>query len=199
MLILGSASPRRQHLLAGLGVDFEIRTADVDEAALADDDLAASVQRSASAKFDALASSLEPGQTLLTADTLVGGDGAVLGKPVDDADAIRMVSALSGHELTIVSALVYGAGTANPARRTVTTVVQLRPLTATEIEAYVATGAAGDKAGALELQGRAAGFIASLDGCWSNVVGLPVCSVRELLGIDDERRCSELDCGRGFA
>lgn len=182
-LLLGSASPRRHDLLARLGVSFEVRVVGVDEAGLVDGDVVASVERTSAAKFGAFALS-DPalhGRRLLTADTLVAGDGAVLGKPASPSDAEATLNRLSGQELTIASSVCVGIVGERPASRTVTTVVHLRTLTPAEIQAYVETGAAGDKAGGLELQGRAGSFIDAVDGCWSNVVGLPLCATADLL------------------
>ena len=205
LLILGSASPRRRELLSLLGVSFDVLVASVDEAGLVDADVVASVERTSIAKFEAFAAAypeLVGRRQVLTADTLVAGPGAVLGKPGSDAEAEAMVRRLSSQELTIASAVCFGAVGATPARRTVTTTVRLRSLTDAEIAEYVATGAAADKAGALELQGRAASFIDEVDGCWSNVVGLPLCATAELVGdaVSDGARwtpCSGRDCGPG--
>lgn len=200
-IVLGSASPRRRELLDQLGVAFEVAVVDLDESGLSDCDVAASVERTSLAKFDAFAAQHGAlhGRRLLTADTLVAGAGSVLGKPTSAADAEATLASLSGEELTIASSVCCGevGGLAN--RRTVITTVQLRPLDRDEIRVYVATGAAEDKAGALELQGRAASFIASMDGCWSNVVGLPLCATAELLGLPGGAEgwspCSGRRCG----
>ncbi len=200
-IILGSASPRRRELLGQLGVAFEVALVDVDESGLSNDDVAASVERTSLAKFDAFAAQHVAllGRRLLTADTLVAGAGSVLGKPASAADAESTLAALSGEELTIASAVCCGEVGGQANRRTVITTVQLRPLDEAEIRDYVATGAAADKAGALELQGRAASFIASMDGCWSNVVGLPLCATAELLGLPSGAQgwspCSGRRCG----
>lgn len=180
-LILGSGSPRRRDLLAQLEVAFEVLVAPVDEAGLVDGDVHASVERTSVAKFEAFDDATHYGRALLTADTLVAGGGAVLGKPTSRPDAEATLRRLSGQELTIVSAVCAGKVGEDPMRRTVTTSVRLRRLGIEEIRAYVATGAAADKAGALELQGRAAPFMDKIDGCWSNVVGLPLCATAEML------------------
>lgn len=182
-LLLGSASPRRRELLAQLGVPFEVRVVTVDEAGLVDDEVVASVERTAAAKFGAFdpADPAMHGRQLVTADTLVAGAGAVLGKPASASDAEATLRRLSGQELTIASSVCVGVVGTTPSTRTVTTSVLLRALSDDEIRAYVATGAAADKAGALELQGRAGSFIDAVTGCWSNVVGLPLCVTAELL------------------
>ena len=200
-IILGSASPRRRELLGQLGVEFEVVLVDLDESGLSDGDVASSVERTSLAKYNAFATQHAAlhGRRLLTADTLVAGAGSVLGKPTSAADAESTLARLSGEELTIASAVCCGEVGGQPNRRTVVTTVQLRPLSADEIRDYVATGAAADKAGALELQGRAASFIASMDGCWSNVVGLPLCATAELLdlpgGAEGWSPCSGRRCG----
>ena len=181
--MLGSASPRRRELLAQLGVEFEVAIVDLDEAGLIDDDVVASVERTSRAKFEAFATRGDAlaGRTLLTADTLVAGAGSVLGKPSSAPDAEATLARLSGAELTIASAICLGSIGGQPTLQSVTTTVQLRELTQREIQAYVATGAAADKAGAVELQDRAAAFIAEVRGCWSNVVGLPLCAASALI------------------
>lgn len=207
-LILGSASPRRRELLSRLGVPFEVVVAPVDEAGLVDDNVVASVERTSRAKFEAFAALDDVdgalhGRSVLTADTLVAGAGQVLGKPASDSDAEATLRRLSGQELTIASSICFGAAGGAPTTRTVTTIVHLRRLRDDEIAGYVATGAAADKAGALELQGRAGPFMERVDGCWSNVVGLPLCATAELLApiqLAGDRiwsPCSGRGCGAG--
>ena len=180
-------------------MSFSVRTADVDERPLWSADVHESARRSARAKLDALTPSLGVDDQVLVADTLVAAQGRVLGKPLDDTDARRMLELASGSTLEIVSAVFVRRGpepAAAPDHRVVTTRVSIRVLTDTEIDDYLATGVAVDKAGALELQGAARPFIACVDGCWSNVVGLPVCAAAELLGVDaDSTGCRGDRCG----
>lgn len=200
-LLLGSASPRRRDLLGVLGVPFDSATADIDERALVTSDAHATVARIARAKFDALSERAEHrNRIILTADTMVASGGQVLGKPIDEVDARSMLRSMSGGSVEISTAVCLGEAGREPAERLVTTTVQLIDLIDEQIEDYLATGAALDKAGALELQGAAASFIATVDGCWSNVVGLPICAVAQLLANesgDGSQRCSGRACGVG--
>lgn len=201
-LVLGSGSPRRQALLRRLGVPFDVRVADVDERALWTGDVVDSARRSASAKHRALLGTCAPGECLLTADTLVAVGGEVLGKPTDRDDARQMLRTCSARPLQIVTALCFGALGAPPLEHAVETTVHLAELSDGWIEDYLRTGVALDKAGALELQGAASGFVERLEGCWSNVVGLPICAVAELVDLDPRgshrvERCRGAACGAG--
>jgi septum formation protein len=184
-LVLASASPRRRELLARLGLEFEVRPADADETPLAGETPEAMVLRLALAKARAAA---RPGEAALGADTVVAVDGVLLGKPADDADARRMLAALSGraHEVWTGVAVVEvpsGAGGRRRERaRACRTEVVFRSLSAAEIDAYVASGEPRDKAGAYAIQGGAAAFVARVEGDFTNVVGLPLPLVEELLG-----------------
>ena len=179
---------------------FTVRAVDVDERRLWTDDVLASASRSAEAKYHALDRVVGQEARLLTADTLVATGGRLLGKPVDRAEARRMLRGCSGRNLDIVTAVCGGRSGRQPNLRVVETSVVLAELSDETIEAYLDTGVALDKAGALELQGAAAGFIERLDGCWSNVVGLPICAVAELMNLDpanatQAERCSGRRCG----
>lgn len=190
-IVLGSASPQRATLLASLGVTFDVESVDLDEAALvlADDpDGTASVRRIAQAKYAALAS--RPGlaasegvrhEVLLTADTLVVSGSTILGKPDCDGGVREMLTQVSGQRLVISTAVCTGRRGEQPEVNTVSTVVRLRTIDPGEIEVYVASGIGLNKAGALALQSGARPFVATLDGCWSNVLGLPLCVVASAL------------------
>ena len=203
-IILGSASPRRSALLQRLGVSFRVQPCDLDEASLIDDSpCLVVVKRIARAKFDALAETIrdEPPPVLLTADTIVVCDGNLLGKPKDADDAVRMLRLMSGRWHRVVTAVCAGTVGQEPSAREVETRVKLRELSPDELSAYMATGEALDKAGALALQGAAGSFVEQVEGCWSNVVGLPPCAVTELLdlvpvGGIESGRCSVALCGR---
>lgn len=199
-LVLGSGSPRRRDLLARLGVTFEVSVTDVDERALWTGDVGESAIRSAEAKYRALRRSVGVDRVLLTADTMVADAGRVLGKPRSAAEARRMLRSAAGSALVIATGLVLGRGGGPAGIRVVETTVAIKELTDQAIEEYLATGVALDKAGALELQGAAAGFVESIEGCWSNVVGLPICAVAELLDLDpvgasQAERCLGRWCG----
>ncbi len=197
-LILGSASPRRAELLASLGLAFEVRAVEIDESALVNgDDVepGSAVERIAVAKFVAFAPKPGDERTLLTADTLVACDGTVLGKPDSPGHVAVMLDAMSGCEVTIVTAVCVGRLGAAPATLVVTTQVLLRQIAAHEIERYAASRAGIDKAGGLALQAEARPFIERVYGCWANVVGLPLCAVTQLLGAAGSPSCSVERCG----
>lgn len=196
-LVLGSASPRRRELLGRLDIDFVVKATELDEAAaLVPGDLAGSARAIAEAKYHAVVDEhgLAPTERLLTADTLVGVSGVLLAKPADRSDARWMLGTMAGRRLEIVTAVCFGIGGQPPVVVDLITEVQLRPMTGAEIEAYVAGGEGDDKAGAIGLQGDGAAFVERVDGCWSNVAGLPLCVVDSLLG-DTEVECSVDRCG----
>ena len=182
-LTLGSGSPRRAHLLSLLGIDFDVEVVHLDENALIDEleqDPRVIVETIALAKFASFPVN-GTDTRLLTADTLVSCHGVVMGKPSSNDQLSAMLATMSGSELTIATAVCVGRRGATPQVATVTTVVQLRPLTDAQIQRYVATGAGMDKAGGLALQTEAKSFIHAVNGCWSNVLGLPLCAVSRLL------------------
>lgn len=184
-IILGSGSPRRADLLTLLGVAFDVIVPGVHEPG------DATVDELARLKFDHLARSYD-GRTIITADTLVLLDATQLGKPHDPDHARDMLRQCSGRAITVASAICVGTSE-RVASAHVETTVQLRELTDTQIEQYLATGVANDKAGALALQSRAADFVDTASpyfaaacadgGCYSNVVGLPLCITADYLGI----------------
>lgn len=178
-LILASASPRRRELLTAAGFTFEVDVADVDETRHPGEPAGAYARRVALAKAQAVASR-HPEAIVLGADTVVVLDSEVLGKPVDDADATRMLTALSGrrHRVLTAVALVGQATTVDTLEETLVWVQALAPA---EIAAYVESGEPRDKAGAYAIQGRASRFIPKIEGSYTNVVGLPVAAVDALL------------------
>jgi septum formation protein len=127
--------------------------------------------------------SLAAGAVVLAADTEVVLDGRLLGKPRDAADAIRMLRQLRGrqHEVITGLALVEAGGRAREQTEVVVSRVTMADYSDTEVEAYVATGEPFDKAGAYAIQGLGGRLVASVDGCYTNVVGLPVETTRRLL------------------
>jgi septum formation protein len=178
-LILASASPRRAELLTAAGYRFEVAAADVDETPLADEHPGEYAVRVAREKA-AAAASKHPDSVILAADTVVVAGGELLGKPDSAADAVRMLSRLSGAEHVVSTAVVLRRN-----GRDVTdlesTRVRFRQLSPEEIAWYVSTGEPDGKAGAYAIQGRAARFIDRIEGSWSNVVGLPIATVYRLL------------------
>ena len=178
-LVLASRSPRRADLLTAAGYEFAVTPADIDERRCDDETAAEYVGRLASEKA-AIVTAGAPDAMVLGADTVVVIEGLVLGKPVDEADAAAMLHRLSGrsHEvLTGVALLSRGR------RRTevVTTRVTFRTLTAVDVGWYVASGEPVGKAGAYAIQGRASRFVTRIEGSYSNVVGLPVATVDEMI------------------
>jgi nucleoside triphosphate pyrophosphatase len=173
-LVLASRSPRRQEILRQAGIAFTVRAADVDETPLANEKPEDYVQRLAEVK--ALAVPREPGEIVLGADTTVVIDGEMLGKPADTADARRMLGLLAGrrHEVLTGICLRRDAGLICD---WAATAVWFAPMTAREIEDYAASGEPMDKAGAYAIQGLASKFITRIEGCYFNVVGLPVALV----------------------
>jgi septum formation protein len=178
-LVLASASPRRRELLAAAGFTFEVDAADVDETRRPGENAPEYAGRVAREKAQAVAAR-HPNAAVLGADTIVVVDGRVLGKPVDDADARRMLRALSGraHDVLTAVALIADGDILTELARTT---VWMRPLSDQEINAYVSSGEPRDKAGAYAIQGLASRFVTRIDGEYANVVGLPISMVDGLL------------------
>jgi septum formation protein len=192
MLILASASPRRRELLAQAGFSFTVHPAQIPEDPLDGEDPIAYVTRlareKAQAVFAEVAASAEAAQGLvvLGADTTVTLDKAILGKPEDAADAARMLRLLSGRTHRVITGVAVVTAEGAEAAAEVTA-VQFLTLSEEEIAAYVATGEPMDKAGAYAIQGRAARWIPRIEGCYFNVVGLPISLVSTLLESRDTR------------
>lgn len=178
MLVLASRSPRRSDLLRAAGVDFVVRTADIDETPRPDEEPGDYVVRLAREK--ALAVAAAPDEAVLAADTTVTLDGHILGKPVDRADAIRMLTALSGRRHEVMTGIAVRRGESIVSDLAITA-VWFSPMTAAQIEAYADSGEPMDKAGAYAIQGLASRYIPRIEGSYANVVGLPVDRVLQLL------------------
>lgn len=180
-LILASASPRRRELLAQLGIAFEVVVPEVDERPFAGESATALARRLARAKAEAV-SAAHPDAMVLAADTVVTHAGQLYGKPDDAVDACRMLTELRGqHHMVITGVCVTPARSAMQFEAATQTEVWMRDYAATELAAYVATGAPLDKAGAYAIQDTAFRPVARIAGCYTNVVGLPLCTARELL------------------
>ena len=179
-IILASASPRRAELLSAAGIDFEIQPADVDETVGAGESPAEYVSRLAEAK-GRLVYERDSSRTVLAADTAVVVDGHILGKPLDDADAVRMLRMLIGrkHDVLTAVSVFHSGGIVDT--RIDTTTVEFAPLSDADIHWYVATGEPMDKAGAYAVQGLASRFVLRIEGSYSNVVGLPVALAYQML------------------
>lgn len=181
-LYLASGSPRRRELLTQIGVPFVTQIVPIDESALPDEPPGAYVERLARAKAQAALAALAQPQhaVVLGADTAVVLDGRILGKPQDRDEAVAILTALSGREHQVLTAVAL-ASSERVAARVVTSQVSFRPLSREEIEAYWASGEPQDKAGSYAIQGLAAVFVRQLQGSYSAVVGLPLCETAELL------------------
>lgn len=181
-IVLASNSPRRRELLAGLGLPFEVRVmADIDESYPADLPVGEVARYISGKKADAYRGSLADDELLITADTVVIVGDEILGKPVDEADATRMLRLISGrtHQVTTGVAMLT---TTQERRFTVTTDVTFRPLTDDEIHYYISRYKPFDKAGAYGIQ-EWIGYVGvtSLRGSYYNVMGLPVQRIYETL------------------
>jgi septum formation protein len=178
-IILASQSPRRRELLSLVGIPHEVRPADLDERALPRESPASHAERLARAKAEAVAAN-ESDAIVIGADTIVVLDGDILGKPRDAADAAAMLQRLSGRTHTVLTAVaVVRDG------RTVSGVesveVTFRPLTAEQIDAYIATGEPMDKAGAYGIQGYGAVIVERVNGDYFAVMGLALGRMVDLL------------------
>ncbi len=189
MLILASASPRRQELLRNAGFSFAVRPANVHEEPRPGEPAEQYVQRLAQEKAEAVGAELKRERdsfVVLGADTTVLVEGAMLEKPRDREDAKRMLRLLSGknHQVITGVCLLVQQLPAQPWRSFVaveTTEVTFEELAEDEIESYVRTGEPLDKAGAYAIQGIASRWIPRIQGCYFNVVGLPVSLVNRML------------------
>ncbi len=185
-LVLGSSSPRRRELLGSLGLEFEVCPSNAPEPPpLPGEAPEAYARRMAKQKTMDVAA-LYPQCAVLGADTIVVlpgvGDAVVLGKPADEADALAMLTRLSGRaHLVITGCCLALPGRPEPLCFAVTTEVVMRASSREELAAYVATGEPADKAGAYAIQGLGGFLVGSIRGSYTNVVGLPVTEVAEIL------------------
>jgi septum formation protein len=185
LLVLASSSPRRRALLEEIGARFEVVAREIDETAMPGESPRSYARRVAAAKARAVRL-VRPGTWLLAADTVVEIDGDILGKPADAVAARLMLSRLSGRTHRVLTAVVLVAPDDTlHVDEVVTSRVCFREMDAHEIEAYVATREPFDKAGAYAVQGIGGGFVESIRGSYSSVVGLPLELVREALGSRD--------------
>lgn len=180
-LVLASASPRRSELLRLLGIPFEVVVSRVEEGPRAlGESPAGYAARLASDKATAVAARVGKQRAVLGADTIVVVDDQVLGKPADDADALRMLRQLSGRSHEVITALVL-LGPTVQLSRCVHTQVCFSDIDAESAARYIASGEGRDKAGSYAIQGLGGGFVRAIDGSFSNVVGLPAVEVIDLL------------------
>lgn len=180
-LVLASASPRRQELLRRVGLeDFDVRVPRVEESypqGLTPPEVVSYISRE---KADAAAALCAPEEILITADTMVFLDDERLGKPRDESDALRMLTALQGRRHTVCTGVTVRQG-----ERVLTEAessdVYFRPATREELLAYIRTGEPMDKAGAYGIQGKGALLVERLDGDFFNVMGLPLLRLSRML------------------
>jgi septum formation protein len=174
VLVLASNSPRRRDILTAAGLAFVVRAPNIVEQRGAHESAIDYVRRLAEEKARAVP--LNPGEIVLAADTVVVLGEQVLEKPKDQADAIRMLTLLSGREHQVITGICLrtGARTLVDAASTRVRFVQLSP---GEIADYAASGEPMDKAGAYAIQGLASKYVESIDGCYFNVMGLPIALV----------------------
>ena len=181
MLVLASASPRRQELLRNAGISFVVQPADIDETPRAGEAPREYAERLAREKALAVWR-LRSQDIVLGADTIVVIDERILGKPADAADARRMLRMLSGRVHRVITGVCVVGPVAGEERTTSeATLVTMNELSDEEIRDYVATGEPMDKAGAYAIQGMASRWIPRIEGDYSNVVGLPVALVHVML------------------
>jgi septum formation protein len=179
MLVLASASPRRQELLRSAGITFEIQPADTPEDPLPGEAAKEYAERLAREKALAVARQ-RPHDCVLGADTVVVVDGELLGKPSDAADATRMLRMISGRKHQVITGVCLVVS-GQPSVASETTLVTVSEIRDKDIADYVASGEPMDKAGAYAIQGIASRWIPRIEGDYSNVVGLPVALVWRML------------------
>lgn len=180
-IVLASASPRRSELLALTGLKFRVAVADIPEQPQPDESAEAYVLRLAEAKARAVACQVD-GRWFIGADTTVVLGSQILEKPLDEADAIRILSTLSGQTHKVITAFaLLDKQSGHCHCQAVQTEVVFKALSQKEIADYVKTGCPMDKAGAYAIQGGAAHFIREIRGSYTNVVGLPTCELMEVL------------------
>ncbi len=184
-LILASASPRRAEVLRNAGIEFETIATGVNEARWPNEPAEELVRRLAESKARraaARAASRDARVIVVGADTEVVVDGLILGKPASGEDAREMLRRLSGRTHSVITGLVAIRLPDGATRAELeTTEVTFAPLSAEEIEDYVASGEPFDKAGAYAIQGRGGRFVTRVEGCYFNVVGLPLARLYRIL------------------
>lgn len=178
-LVLASNSPRRRELLLRLGVTFQVCPQDIDESVLDAEKPYAYVQRVALEKAQS-ALAVNPDALVLAADTSVIVDDQILGKPQDSADAAFMLTLLSNREHIVLTAITL-ADSLRQRSTVVRTTVNFRSISTAEMQRYWETGEPIGKAGAYAIQGFGAAFVESIEGSFSNVVGLPLFETAEYL------------------
>lgn len=180
-IVLASASPRRTELMALAGIEFTVVPADIPEDALPGELPVEHVMRLSREKAQAVAAK-SSGRFFIGADTVVVLNGEIMGKPIDEAEAYTMLSKLSGCTHDVITGFtVFDQESGVCLSRSVQTEVIFRTLGEQEIRSYIASGCPMDKAGAYAIQGGAAHFVRSICGSYTNVIGLPLAELFELL------------------
>ncbi|MBE6963313.1 MAG: septum formation protein Maf [Ruminococcaceae bacterium] len=180
-IVLASASPRRQELLRRIGIaDFDIRIPEADETYPADLTPQGVVEHISRKKAEAAVALCTEDEIIITADTMVFLDDQRLGKPTDEADALRMLSALQGRHHTVCTGVTVRQG-GRAITESETTEVYFRPASKTELRAYIATGEPMDKAGSYGIQEKGALLVEKIHGDYFNVMGLPVLRLSRML------------------
>jgi len=187
-MILASASPRRKELLLQSGYKFKVIEPDVNENLKADEDPRDYITRISKEKVKSVARELDLNEIIIAADTIVLVEGLILGKPKDSHDAKRMLDILSGNQHSVISGFVIMNTSNNYFHsQTVETKVTFRNIAPDEIEGYIKTGEPFDKAGAYAIQGQGASLVKRIEGSYTNVVGLPLAEIVDILdsiGVD---------------
>ena len=180
-IVLASGSPRRRELLADLGLDFDVFPSRVEEPApLPGEPPADYACRMAEIKTLDVAGQ-HPGRTVLGADTIVVLDKRIMGKPIDGQDALEMLTALSGNTHQVVTAFCLAGPDGETVTQAVSTDVDMRTSGEAELKSYIATGEPMDKAGAYAIQGIGTFLVTGIRGSYTNVVGLPLARVLEVM------------------
>lgn len=180
-IVLASSSPRRKQLLEAVGItDLIIHAAAAPEADCPGMTAEQTVRALSLAKAREVSARRPADDTVIAADTVVELDGVIFGKPVDKADAARMLRRLSGrrHRVFTGVTVISGASAVTEAEETF---VYFRPLSGTEIDSYIACGEPMDKAGSYGIQGKGALFVERIEGDYFNVMGLPLCRLGRIL------------------
>ena len=178
-IVLASSSPRRRELLLQLGLEFDIYSPDIDESVLYNEQVDAYVERLAHSKAEAVRQKF-PDAIIIAADTSLGVDDQILGKPESKQHAFAMWKMLSGRKHDVFSAVCVSTKQ-QISSIVVRTQVEFQPLSLNDMEEYWATGEPIGKAGAYAIQGIAARYIPRIEGSYSNVVGLPLYETAQLL------------------
>jgi septum formation protein len=183
LLVLASASPRRRELLASVGLNFSVVASDAPEEELPGETPQEHVIRLSKEKARQVARRSEVfGRWFIGSDTIVLRDETILGKPKDAEDATAMLTSLSGRSHKVLSGYaVFDRQTGSTVAGAVSTAVRFKELTESEIAGYIATGEPFDKAGSYAIQGIGVFMVLAIEGSYTNVVGLPLCEVIEVL------------------